>query len=359
MSNMSNIWNYKVGIPQDYEIRPPIGAITRRVEVSAVSTSARDRFSSPPEAYEAGRADAYHDAHDAHDAGYVVGTTFPFHHRAFVERHRHEFLIREEEGSRARQPRDRPAMEWYTVEGAYEVGRKDMLDRGFYDGVEDGRRDAIAIWPPTESQENLRQEQPRGSDNNRYNTPGPSLTNDNTFNNTLPYEEFEPPPRFTRRFGPAATRSEADPPGMSLNDPGTPDHSRGATEGLGPADNNVAAPETSQHSTQTQQPTIAGPSSISPPSAPETNPQAASSSPRRRSPKEAADRGNLECLEDIPQWLWETRLQKYTACLADLHWREMVMLDDAALEKRGVTAKGARDRLLKKFLIVRQNTGMV
>ncbi|KAJ3566545.1 hypothetical protein NPX13_g7093 [Xylaria arbuscula] len=354
---MSDIWNHRVGLPQDYGLRPPVGAITRRVEVNR--TPARDRFSSPPEAYEAGRADAYH---DAHDAGYVVGTTFPFHHRAFVERHRHEFLIREEEGSRARQPRDRPAMEWYTVEGAYEIGRHDELDRGFYDGVDDGRRYAIAIWPPTEAQENLREEQPRDSENNRYNTPGPSLPlNEYPLYDSFPSEErSESPPWFTQGPRPAANSSNSDPPEMSLNDPGTPDHSRGVTEGPGPADNNVTAPETSQHSTQTQQPTTAGPSSASPPSAPETNPQADSSVPRRRSPKEAADRGNLECLEDIPQWLWETRLQKYTACLADLHWREMVMLvDDAALEKRGVKAKGARDRLLKKFLIVRQNTGMV
>lgn len=52
-------------------------------------------------------------------------------------------------------------------------------------------------------------------------------------------------------------------------------------------------------------------------------------------------------LQDIPSWLRSLRLHKYTDNLKDLQWAELVELDDAALEKRGVNALGARRKMLK------------
>jgi hypothetical protein len=54
--------------------------------------------------------------------------------------------------------------------------------------------------------------------------------------------------------------------------------------------------------------------------------------------------------EDIPQWLRSIRLHKYTDNLKDLSSEEMLMLDDEALQARGVNAVGARIKLLKVSL---------
>ena len=61
-----------------------------------------------------------------------------------------------------------------------------------------------------------------------------------------------------------------------------------------------------------------------------------------------------EMLKDIPAWLRTLRLHKYTACFDGLPWQEMVILDDAALESRGIVALGARRRLLRTFEHVRK-----
>jgi hypothetical protein len=54
-------------------------------------------------------------------------------------------------------------------------------------------------------------------------------------------------------------------------------------------------------------------------------------------------------LEDIPSWLRSMRLDNYTNNLKDLHWTELVDLDDKELEDRGVKALSSRKRLLKAF----------
>jgi hypothetical protein len=65
-----------------------------------------------------------------------------------------------------------------------------------------------------------------------------------------------------------------------------------------------------------------------------------------------------EMLNDIPAWLRGLRLHKYTQCFEGLTWEEIVVLDDAALEAKGVAALGARRRLLRTFEHVRKRMGL-
>lgn len=67
---------------------------------------------------------------------------------------------------------------------------------------------------------------------------------------------------------------------------------------------------------------------------------------------------NPEMLNDIPGWLRSLRLHKYTTSFEGLTWQEMVVLDDATLEAKGVAALGARRRLLRTFEHVRKRMGM-
>ena len=65
-----------------------------------------------------------------------------------------------------------------------------------------------------------------------------------------------------------------------------------------------------------------------------------------------------EMLNDIPNWLRSLRLHKYTSCFDGLTWQEIVVLDDASLEAKGVAALGARRRLLRTFEHVRKTMGL-
>ncbi|EKM80778.1 hypothetical protein AGABI1DRAFT_105717 [Agaricus bisporus var. burnettii JB137-S8] len=65
-----------------------------------------------------------------------------------------------------------------------------------------------------------------------------------------------------------------------------------------------------------------------------------------------------ELLNDISLWLRSLRLHKYTSCFEGMVWQEMVTMDDAALEKKGVSALGARRRLLRTFDCVRRKMGV-
>lgn len=65
-----------------------------------------------------------------------------------------------------------------------------------------------------------------------------------------------------------------------------------------------------------------------------------------------------EMLNDIPTWLRGLRLHKYTQCFEGLTWEEIVVLDDATLEAKGVAALGARRRLLRTFEHVRKRMGL-
>lgn len=61
-------------------------------------------------------------------------------------------------------------------------------------------------------------------------------------------------------------------------------------------------------------------------------------------PDEAID---LSLLGDVASWLRSLRLHKYTSNFEGSNWKEMIMLDDAGLEGKGVSALGARRKLLK------------
>lgn len=63
-------------------------------------------------------------------------------------------------------------------------------------------------------------------------------------------------------------------------------------------------------------------------------------------------------LGDIPAWLRSLRLHKYTPNFEKMQWQDMVMLDDAGLEAKGVAALGARRKMLKTFEVVRKKMGI-
>ncbi|KAJ7162991.1 hypothetical protein C8R46DRAFT_1164156 [Mycena filopes] len=63
-------------------------------------------------------------------------------------------------------------------------------------------------------------------------------------------------------------------------------------------------------------------------------------------------------LADIPAWLRSLRLHKYTPNFEGMRWQDMVIMDEAALEGKGVAALGARRKMLKTFEIVRAKMGI-
>lgn len=63
-------------------------------------------------------------------------------------------------------------------------------------------------------------------------------------------------------------------------------------------------------------------------------------------------------LNDIPAWLRTLRLHKYTPNFEGAKWQDMVMMDEAALEAKGVSALGARRKMLKTFEVVRKKMGI-
>ncbi|KAJ3344074.1 hypothetical protein HDU93_003237 [Gonapodya sp. JEL0774] len=53
--------------------------------------------------------------------------------------------------------------------------------------------------------------------------------------------------------------------------------------------------------------------------------------------------------KDIPGWLRSVRLHKYIPNLEGLDWRELIMMNEEQLAMKGVTALGARRKMLKTF----------
>ncbi|CAH2352700.1 RNA-binding protein Vts1p [[Candida] railenensis] len=86
-------------------------------------------------------------------------------------------------------------------------------------------------------------------------------------------------------------------------------------------------------------------------------PTASASSANASSSSMPADIANLELLNNIPTWLKLLRLHKYTDCLKDIPWQELIELSDHDLEEKGVKALGARRKLLKAFDAVKQTMG--
>ncbi|PWZ00295.1 hypothetical protein BCV70DRAFT_231906 [Testicularia cyperi] len=71
--------------------------------------------------------------------------------------------------------------------------------------------------------------------------------------------------------------------------------------------------------------------------------------------EEVAD---LSVLNDVAAWLRQLRLHKYTPNFEHSSWKEMVVMDDKALEDKGVAALGARRKMLKTFEAVRKKYGI-
>lgn len=65
-----------------------------------------------------------------------------------------------------------------------------------------------------------------------------------------------------------------------------------------------------------------------------------------------------DLLTDLEKWMKSLRLHKYLAGFEGMTWESMVVLDDAALEARGVITAGARRKLLRTFVLVRKKMGM-
>ncbi|KAF8627415.1 hypothetical protein AX17_006230 [Amanita inopinata Kibby_2008] len=63
-------------------------------------------------------------------------------------------------------------------------------------------------------------------------------------------------------------------------------------------------------------------------------------------------------LNDVPAWLRSLRLHKYTPNFEGMEWQDMVVMDEAQLEAKGVAALGARRKMLKTFEIVRKKMGI-
>lgn len=59
-------------------------------------------------------------------------------------------------------------------------------------------------------------------------------------------------------------------------------------------------------------------------------------------------------LTNIPVWLKSLRLHKYSDALSSKRWDELIYLDDETLERMGISALGARRKLLKAFAVVKE-----
>lgn len=81
-----------------------------------------------------------------------------------------------------------------------------------------------------------------------------------------------------------------------------------------------------------------------------------SSLPGQQNPEEEV--ADISILNDVPSWLRHLRLHKYTPNFEGSNWREMVVMDEQALEEKGVAALGARRKMLKTFEAVRQKYGI-
>ncbi len=81
-------------------------------------------------------------------------------------------------------------------------------------------------------------------------------------------------------------------------------------------------------------------------------------SPSSRDVKKDEEDVDPKVLEDVPAWLRSLRLHKYTPNFENMNWRDMVAMDEAALEAKGVAALGARRKMLKTFEVVRKKMGI-
>lgn len=63
---------------------------------------------------------------------------------------------------------------------------------------------------------------------------------------------------------------------------------------------------------------------------------------------------NFEILQDVPAWLRTLRLHKYTNLFDGMVWQDIIQLSDEDLCQKGISALGARRKMLKHFELVKQ-----
>ena len=81
-------------------------------------------------------------------------------------------------------------------------------------------------------------------------------------------------------------------------------------------------------------------------------------SPNSRDAKKDEEDVDPKLLDVVPGWLRSLRLHKYTPNFEGMSWKDMVAMDEAALEAKGVAALGARRKMLKTFEVVRKKMGI-
>ncbi|CAO0792223.1 unnamed protein product [Mucor circinelloides] len=67
------------------------------------------------------------------------------------------------------------------------------------------------------------------------------------------------------------------------------------------------------------------------------------------------DQVDMDLIKDVPAWFRSMRLHKYNAIFEHMRWQDIIQLDDAALQEKGVAALGARRKMLKVFENVREH----
>lgn len=87
-------------------------------------------------------------------------------------------------------------------------------------------------------------------------------------------------------------------------------------------------------------------------------PHSARSAGSRAESTKGEDDVDPALLNDVPAWLRSLRLHKYTPNFEGSKWQEMVVMDEAQLEAKGVAALGARRKMLKTFEVVRKKMGI-
>lgn len=80
------------------------------------------------------------------------------------------------------------------------------------------------------------------------------------------------------------------------------------------------------------------------------------SSGRKRPPqsKPVENPADAKLLSDIPAWLRQLRLHKYTENLKTIKWQDLVKMTEEDLESKGISALGARRKLMKAFETVNE-----
>ncbi|CEP15720.1 hypothetical protein [Parasitella parasitica] len=67
------------------------------------------------------------------------------------------------------------------------------------------------------------------------------------------------------------------------------------------------------------------------------------------------DHVDMDLIKDVPAWFRSMRLHKYNNIFEHMRWQDIIQLDDAALQDKGVAALGARRKMLKVFENVREH----